>query len=263
MIRTTLHTYSFDTNTAGGKADWKAFKAARSSGPRLHGPVLSNCYFGMLDMDGAEVELSTNHVFDNQWNTLSGRRVFDWALESEHPCHAPRGVKRGHYLVQTDEMRAIRRDTYACGYCGHRSPAPKTFCEECLGSPYLREEDLYLLRMRSLDRSESRAPLSKEEEDFLLPAYRYAQTRRRVIETDELRRKIAAERDEMIARAHEEHDGFRWLLDHGVGTENCIYYSHVRTFSFGWRSPVSPEVKREIQHLLATFPFKYEVKTHD
>lgn len=54
-----------------------------------------------------------------------------------------------------------------------------------------------------------------------------------------------------------------WLLDHGLPLDNVIYYSHTDKFGFGWRSPVSPEVKSKILDLMSEFPFNYEITATD
>ncbi len=49
---------------------------------------------------------------------------------------------------------------------------------------------------------------------------------------------------------------------HGEGavTENLIFYPHTRTFCFGWRNPVSKEVRAELVEKLKQFPFDFEIK---
>jgi hypothetical protein len=65
------------------------------------------------------------------------------------------------------------------------------------------------------------------------------------------------------AAAKTKHDGFLWLMDHGINTENCIYYSHTDRFSFGWRNPVDKEMESAILDVISEFPFAYEIKTAD
>jgi hypothetical protein len=151
-IKTTLHAYEFDTTKPDGKTAWKAFEAERkASGARIFGPVFHE-FGSSLALDGTTLELETKHLFDNQWTATApggkSYRVFDWFLQADHPNHISDacrpGVKRGHYLVLTDEILTLRDSTNACGYCGHQEPVALggVFCPKCLSSPYLAEDHL-------------------------------------------------------------------------------------------------------------------------
>ncbi len=284
-IKTILRTYSFDVTTESGRADWQALKEKLSSGPHCHGPVLADCWQFVSDLDGQTVELETRHLFDNQWNTApiegksdKGLRVFDWALQADSAPHsnlsAPRGIRRGHYLEQTAEMRELRRNTMKCGYCGKQEPAAKgyVFCPHCIDSEYLKESDLPLTRMRPIDESgfgpkaKESAPLTEAEKAHLLPIYRAAQihgsTERGKARIAAERAKVAAEYESTLHNATVKRDGFVWLMDRGIRTENVIFYSHTGRFSFGWRKPLG---ESELAELLAAmngeFPFPYDIKT--
>lgn len=56
--------------------------------------------------------------------------------------------------------------------------------------------------------------------------------------------------------------GMLWLLDHGIDTENAIYYRHTDRFCFGWRAPVTDKVLSQLLDVLTEFPFSYEIKTN-
>lgn len=262
-MKTMLHTYSIDTKTAEGKAEWTALKARLSNGPRCHGPVLAR-----YDVTAGTVDLATKNLFDNQWNTVDGKRVFDWTLEAEHPTMgSPRGVKRGHYLEQTVEMREIRRNTYRCGYCGKQEPAAKgyVFCPHCLDSEYLKESDLRLTRMLPVEDTSNRAPLSEAEKAHLIPLFREAQihgsTERGKARIASERGKLAREYEKTVSNAKAKRDGMLWLMDHGVNVSNVIFYDHTGRFSFGWRKPLSEgEVSILLEAIGSEFPFPYDIK---
>lgn len=187
-------------------------------------------------------------------------------MNSSLPC--PPYMARGHYLEQTDQMRTIRHNTAACGYCGWQEPAStgNTFCPACLGSEHLGQDELFMLRMKRIDENTEREPLTKAEEDHLLPIYIRAQTQaghsRNNAYVKKKRKNIEDKYKRAMQVAQEEHDGFIWLLDKDINIENCIYYQHKGIFSFGWRNRdgLSKDVKDELKKQLEHFPFDYEIK---
>ena len=275
-LRTTLHTYCFDLTVPAEKAAWADLKARLAQGPHCHGPVIADVYVGFRPLDGRAVDLETKHLFSNQWNTApidgvsaTGRRVFDWALESEYSAGSKR-IRRGHYLDQTSDMREIRRNTSACGYCGHQESAQRglVFCDHCLDSAYLKASDLPLLRMLPVEMDmPGRAPLSAAESAYLLPLYRKAQTTgstaRGSARIAKARAAILAERDRAITNANARYDGFTWLMDRGINTENVLYYNHTGRFGFGWRQPVDAETLAELLECISEFRFPYDIKCAD
>jgi hypothetical protein len=277
MTKTTLHTYYFDVSIADGKAAWDALRAKLKTGPHCFGPVLADNYFAFRDLDGQEIELETAHLFENQWNTASGLRVFDWALTSHiagcrvDPENSPPHIRRGHYLDQTAEMRSLRDNTSACGYCGKQEPAAKgyVFCPHCIDSEYLKEKDLYLTRMMPVS-TPNRAQLSDAERAHLLPLYRDAQlhgtTARGKARIARLRADIARDYAKAIADANAERDGFTWLLDNGFGqlaANNVIFYDHTGRFGFGWRTPCDAATVSALLEKISEFPGSYDIKCAD
>lgn len=157
----------------------------------------------------------------------------------------------------------------SCGYCGHEHPhdTDLVFCDHCLGSPYLTPDHYYLLRLKQGERfSIKREKLTDEEQSVLVPAIVNAQTKANAVrqqkQAEKKRIDIKKEYDKTIKATQMEFDGFTWLLDHGINTENCIFYSHKLMFSFGWQSPISAEVKAQLEQALQDFQFPVEYKTH-
>jgi hypothetical protein len=281
-MKTTIHAYWYDTSKP---ADAKVYDelCERLTAQGLHcfetwGGGKGH-YDLVRDIDGREIELETEHLFNDQWNTApiegiteQGYRVFDWA--QDYPIDFSKHIKKGHYLDQTEEMREARRSTDACGYCGKQEPRGLyAFCPHCIGNVYLKESDIHLLRMRPIDQDKprnSRALLTEAEQAQLLPLHREAQLKART-EADskrlgEIRQKIENAYAKSTSNAKTERDGFIWLLDQGLGVgivENCIFYAHTQTFSFGWRNPVSEEIKSRLLDILTEFPFAYEIKTQN
>ncbi len=270
LLTTTLHTYYFDLSNPKEKEAYGMLKAKmkaqhtacfESRGNGSH-------YFGS-DLDGQIIQLETDCLFNNQWNTAPfdkykrGLRVFDWAQD-----YLPnKNIKRGHYLHITVEMKEIRRNTNKCGYCGKMQPAANgaVFCTLCLDSEFLKHSDLMLLRLRAIDETDKTCPpLTEAELDFLLPLYKDAQlhgnTAKGKTRLAQKRKDIEDKYKREIYGAKVEHAGFLWLMDHGINTDNVIYYAHTDKFCFGWRHPVEPVIKSDILDIISEFPFNYEIK---
>ncbi len=271
-MKTTIHTYQFNTRNPEEKAAWDALrKQLKTTHPNCmesHGGGLHY----QSKLNGLVVTLETSSIFDNQWNTApipnvsdSGLRVFDWALD-----YNPGGsttLKQGHYLDQTEEMAEVRRNIHKCDYCGAHEPAAKgyVFCPHCIGSEYLKAEELHLTRMVSAGNSfnAKRAPLTATESALLMPLYLDAQIHGN---TKRDKARIAKERADIESKfaketknAKTERDGFIWLMDRGLRTDNVIFYDHTQKFSFGWRKPLDGELLTRTLEVLNDFPFDYEI----
>lgn len=276
-MKTTLHTYCFDTRNEEEKAAYKGLvKSLTAQGLKCFrswgGGDGHYTPFAKLSSKGIAVELETAHIFENQWNTApigglsdKGYRVFDWAedyLDNKQ-------LKRGHYLTQTPEMADIRRNTVACGYCAKQEPAQKghVFCPHCAGSEYLTVDKLHLTRMLPVDTKQDRADLTDAERAHLLPIYKDAQLhgqgKHGLAKLKAARERVESDHKKAIHKAETEHKGFVWLLDKGFSIENVIYYGHTDKFSFGWRSPVDTILLSDLLDILSEFPFTYEIKCAD
>ena len=276
-IKTIFHAYSFNLNNADEAAAWEALKASlKASHPRCMESHGGDSHFVKFEkLDGQMIELETTHLFENQWNTApmdghNGYRVFDWALD--YNPYGNSKLKRGHWLEQTAEMQAVRDNTTKCGYCGKQEPAQKgyVFCPHCLDSEYLKQSDLYLLRMVAVSADKPHRkfpPLTEAESAYLLPLYKDAQlhgsTVRGKVRIAAKRADLQKKFDSAINNAHVEFEGFTWLMDRGISTDNVIYYSHTGRFGFGWRSPVDEGLKDLLLEAISEFPFPYDIKCAD
>ena len=169
-------------------------------------------------------------------------------------------------------MIAVLQNTAKCGYCDHQAPVgEKDFCDNCTSSPYLEVSNLRLLRMEPIEAPERRTgktlktprgarPLSEEEFAVVMPRYMEAQTKFREQQAAKLRADVEAGISKISERATIKRDGMLWILNAGIPTENVIFYSHTKTFYFGWRQPVSKEVRAELVEKLRQFPFDFEIK---
>lgn len=293
-MQTVIHAYSFDMTTASGRAAYRELcERLMAQGLRKFYTISNGkTHHGMAaPISGQAIELETAHLFDNQWNTgptansANGLRVFDWAEDARYVNgREVTTVRTGHYLEQTDEMRAARASRVACGYCGKQYDASEPqeiagFCGACCDSPYLKESDLRLTRLRPVTagiRYES-PPLTAEEFAAVVPRFTAAQVRGRAVrdakEEAKQRAKVAAIVDEArqaadkkIAAARRKQEGFQFLLDRGLWgiLDNVIYYDHCDKFHFGWRSEkegLSDSVVAQLLDVISEFPAPYEIST--
>ena len=277
-MKTIFRTYKFDLSVPADHAAYEALcEKLNASGNKRFAAMYSYTkegaeYHSKLDkLDGQEIELQTDFITDDQWNTPpvqgiteSGFRVFDWC----DPLYPNRNTRNGYYLEQTEEMATIRREMLKCGYCGkmHHISEGKEFCTECLGSSNLTVSNLKLLRLCPAGEfSAERPELTKEESSILLPLYQHAQTHTASRYDAE---RIAKARDdlhkELVAateKAQTKHDGIIWLIDHGINTDNVIYYDYKNTFGFGWRTPISDCIVDALRAELEGFPYQYQIVT--
>lgn len=269
-MKTKLISYRFNIDNDDEKRAYNALvDKLKSQGLKCHESWGGGSHYHGVS---GNVELSTDYLFHNQWDTtedsatLPNHRVFDWAQDyHSRDIGKNPSIKMGHYLVQTDEMTTIRRETLKCGYCGkmeHISAGYK-FCPHCLNSEYLTKERLHLLRLMPVSFNGDRTSLNDSELEYILPLYIAAQTKtndaKKIKRIADIKRKA----NKTIESATTERDGLVWLEENGINTGNCIYYSHKNVFSFGWREPVCEEVKNAILNVISEFPFAYEIKCND
>lgn len=209
------------------------------------------------------VEIDTVYLFNNQYNTKCGHRVHDWY---EGIDYRNRTFKSGYYLDADDDslerLKQAKLEQLACGYCGdHSGVAGQKFCSNCLGSPYLKEDSLYLLRLIPVlhdHGKDPRAELTPEELAQIKPLYVEAQSALNIAAEKARREDLQKEFDRTTRKALTKFSGFTWLLDHGINTTNVIYYDHTDKFSFGWQGAMEPSVQEVIKAKMVGFPFNWE-----
>lgn len=253
-LPTTIHMYRYNLDYT---ADAQAYKELRAA-MKARGTKCFESWGGKEahyrpELDGLTVELETTYLFDNQWNTVpiagvtdKGLRVFDWAQDYIDD----KRIKKGYWLDLTPAMVEVRGNRVKCGYCRKQydkrdTPAPPAFCHACVGSEYLKLEDLKLLRVQSLGAREF-PPLTDEETAYLVPLYRAEQTgkgsERSRLQRARLGERLHRKYKETVAEATTEYEGMKWLFYRGCSIrlmENCIYYRHKDVFTFGWRDKLA------------------------
>lgn len=268
-MKTTITYYFFDTKKPEDKQAYAALaetlKATPGRGPWLH-VWPSNDSKGSRKGENVteEIELEEKHLFNNQWNTTDGRRVFDWFEAAQHE-HS-RNIKWGHYLGITQEMIDARDNTYGCQYCGHQEIRPDyKFHTKCLSSEYLKPNELKLIRMMPVSNDkwcDGVPELSDEERAELMPKYEEYQREALKLRLDKKRRNLIAAQKAQIEKAKIEYEVAIWIMDNMsrdlLTEENVIYYDHTKKVGIGWRTPLSMGQCKEIDRIFKTKGFKWD-----
>lgn len=289
FLRTKLHHFNFPSSEDPGYKAMVAQIDANSEGRGhwMHA-IPSEKDYRAPGKPGEveEVVIDTTHIFNNQWNESEGsgnRRLFDWYQAAVYVGNRKSDRCWGHWLEITPEMAKLRAETLKCGYCGklygpEHSPVPESgFCTACIGSPYLEQERLYMLRLtRVVDDKPRREwpPLTEDEANWLVPLYieeqtlssRRAEERARQKDREEIDKLVAEatkKAEALVRAAHAERDGKIWLWERGFKMDNVIYYNHSKQFGFGWRQPVSNDVRDKLLEMMSEFPYAYTIKCAD
>lgn len=214
------------------------------------------------------IELETSHLFNNQWNTAPIPGVTEKGLRVFHAMEyvfENKNVKEGYFLTLSPAFLHLLQSTHVCGYCGKQEPAQKghVFCPHCLDSEYLTVNDLHLTRMKAVSDKSSRDPLTQDERDNLIPLYKQAQihgnSERRIKQIQKTIEDLHNKRRKIIQNIEDETSGFLWLIEHGIKTDNVIYYNHKSCFTFGWRKPVDDCYLSELLDVISEFNYPYEI----
>ena len=276
-IKTIIHTYRFDVRKPeDAKAYAELCAKMEAQGTKCFETWGNGSHY-TPSWNGRELTLDTSFVFADQWNTEpvagitdKGLRVFDWAMDYQNIATY---LKQGHYLDMTPKMVEVRENRVKCGYCGKQYdkrdiPAPPMFCRECLGSQYLKPEDLKLTRVEPV-LHETFAPLTPEETAELLPIYQAEQAGKGSERAQKAREAygvhIRKDLEEGISKCTTRYQGLQWLFDHGCSLQllkNCIYYDHTNVFTFGWRDKLQEGSDMDwLLSNLSEFPYEYNIET--
>jgi hypothetical protein len=217
----------------------------------------------VADIEGREIELEEKQLFNNQWNTApvaakteQGLRVFDWAKDYPLPNGCPSHIARGHYLEQTVEMQEARKRRHACGYCGYQTDEPAEFCNKCLGSKYLEEKEMYLLRMLPVDSRQERKPGNLPAD--LIERFRQLRTEYASKQGE----RLAAEKVKFLAAQVEKHAKidrqtaiYSELYDRGIdhSKTGAVYYNHADSLQFGAIASLTDEQRADIRQRMEGF----------
>lgn len=198
--------------------------------------------------------IETEILFNNQYNTVEGFRIFDWY---ESIVYHAKNRKNGYYLTgDLEQLKAAKENQYICGYCGKRydkKSAPK-FCNACIGSEYLNEDCLHLLFLTPVSDDFNRPKMADPEivklweleKPKLIKRLEEEKIQRLITKADKIKKetveKIKSERYESLIQ--------QTLLRSGIDTANLIYYSHTKTWCFGWYKELTEPERQTIYNKL-------------
>jgi len=259
-MKTTIYGYNFHLPD-----DKEAYKSLQSKLKATPGRAkLFNCIGTrhFIPNGPTIVDLDDKFINSNQWNATPGGRVFDW-YEDINPNN--RNHKIGHYLDITDQMIAVRQNTYVCGYCGEHYSSSKSHCTACLGSEYLKESDLNLLQLVPAAVANPKRRLSPEVLAELKQQWRVAQAATDAGKQIKFLNSVKEEHAKTLKSANIELDGYHRMVAVDLPASKAIFYKHTNTFCFGWQSPLDREVAESfLKRLRATkFPYKVVCKLAD
>jgi hypothetical protein len=273
MIQTKIQSYYYDISITADKLAYDAL-CENMKVNNIKCFEASGSYYFTWCKDSKIIQLKNKHLFNNQWITApidgvsdKGLRVFDWA-QDYIPLNYSKNIKKGHYLVITEEIKKARENRLQCGYTGKqilKNEKPEHgFNLDALISEYLTEDYLHLIRYEALNVGK-RAELSESEKSFLMPLFLEAQIKSKKLKSEAERladlKKLNEEYENTIIHAKNKRDGFQWLFDNNFSLNNWIYYDHTKTFCFGWRSDgVDLILAETMRKNLVGFPAKYEIK---
>ena len=206
-----------------------------------------------------EVTLDTNSLFSDQWNSVEGERLFDWAEDYSGKNFIP-NIRCGYYLEQTSEMKEVRSNTYECGYCGATTTSddPTDYHHDCAGNQHLGSNILSLIQWKNLyeeplhgtEWSEIAEEVRKHHEGELRKRLRNKANDMLIKNCKTAKSKF----DNTIRKEHELVDIRLWLADNLLDLDNIIHYGDC--VCYGWRERAT-EREREI---LQKCPFEIVIK---
>lgn len=200
-----------------------------------------------------DIEIDTNHLFDNQFNTVDGKRLFDW-FEGIYPN---KNFKSGHFLIDPTELNNLRSTRLACGYCGKQYENHNdTVCLSCVSSEYLTPEYYHLLALKPVNFKGDRK-LSNDDLNRILPLIESA----KIARLQKKKLDLIARKEKEMKQKEIELKGFTFFLDHNIDIDNLIYYSHKNQFCFGWRNKLSDDEASKILDVISEFQYPYIIKS--
>ena len=255
MALLSIIAYSFDIRNNDEKAAYEVMCKAVPASEKF------DCLADQRDMGAVfkseSVALDGKYLFDNQFNTVDGRRLFDWY----EPIFPNKTLKRGYYVENLVELQALRKARLSCGYCGYQTDDKIDICPKCLGSEYLTEDYLPLLKMQSI---------SSKDQRVLPPDILAELTERwKLAHAETMKVKAQKSIEHLISRTRQDAidaktklAGLEWLVDHGFyAIDKVIFYPHRQIFTFGWQDSnrLTSAEKSLILEIASEFPFDYEI----
>lgn len=262
MIPVKFETYSIYINDDKGKKEYADLVKRIES----LGHVKSRCFAAIGSVTDSDFDMNqnieTDFLFENQFNSESGKRLFDWR-EYYLPQRTRQDLKCGYFITEgLEQLNAARMTQFCCGYCGKRYEKPsQVFCDACLSSEYLTKDTLYMLALVPVAYDHDKANKMRKTLASDNPSIDWAdiQKRQEVARVERLKRKAAKKLEDLKAERKVKDYEISVqiaLLENGIDTENLIFYSHTSEWCLGWRDPISDAQKREFQNAVCAIDDK-------
>lgn len=255
----TINKYYFNTKNKAELAEYKALcKEIKGLG------LTTNC-FNVIAQDYSpskypdNVTIDTDFLFDNQYNTLEGLRVFDWFekhnLDNKY-------IKSGYYLSgDIKSLKQAKESQYCCGYCAKRYTESEAKsldygCNACINNEYLTADLIHLLQLMPVTINRSKyIPNTKIVNTIKAKFEANTENRLKLIEEARLKR-LKAKAIELADKLKESHKAELYelkimteLLNNGYDTSNLIYYNHSDSWCLGWRNKVTQAELSELNQV--------------
>jgi len=198
--------------------------------------------FQFSQIPEGEYQIDTDHIFSNQYNTIgknghSGYRIFEYCRIYKNDSTSLRNY--GYYIAEgIEEIREHQKRVSVCNYCGKQYIDTKEeICNACRDSEYLEKDNYHLLRLTNVCETYSNEPLPPE----IVKDIKEKQITANLIREKKNQREALARLQDEIKDKKLEHKVRKALFENGFSYKevgNLIYYSHTKTFCFGWRESV-------------------------
>jgi hypothetical protein len=140
-ISAVIHSYRFSIDTTEGLTAYRLLRERikAQSGAVKFASVSAgqfNWYKRIAEQDGETIQLQTDYLFSNQWNTACGKRLMDWA----EAVYSNRNVKEGYWLELPPEAAQLRAEWTSCHNCGKQSRLEEVeggACPKCSSTEHL------------------------------------------------------------------------------------------------------------------------------
>lgn len=205
-----------------------------------------------------EIHIDTKFYFSDQFNTSQdspknpNTRLHLW----EQTVSESYGTIIGYYLGPNPLFMELIANTTTCGFCGQYYDADNSpaFCGKCLGSVYLKREDLHLLIPCRL--SGGIKPNPEPDLKSVESAWVEAQESARLARIEKAKIQARKDLDAQIASSYRQYELKTYFFSKGLEWDNIIDYGE-KGVCIGWRTPIPLADRERIQELISDASFTW------
>jgi len=221
MIKAKMVNYRYDLTIKSDKLEYKKLsEQLKKQDYKLFAVIEFEKYKEVPE----NVTIKTDYLFNNQFNTEEGLRVFLW---KESILVENRKIKRGHYMIYNPELMQAIQDQFACGYCGKRYFKPEQkFCNACFDDEFLSEKEFDLLQLLPVASDlKIKRQLSEQEKISIKNMQLNTVTQKQKERLDKQKIEIEKEYYRKIKHAEQEYKIEFALNDLRIDWKNYFYYA--------------------------------------